>query len=296
MTKSSNILLIDGSHLAYRAYYKFMNLKTLDGVKTSIIYGIPFILESIIRKHNPTKVIMVHDGGRSKFRLSLLPDYKKRDKKLGFDAVDFYKQKDIATDVLIGLGVSVVGKIGFEADDLICMLTRRFTNKGESITIVSGDKDFNQLINEKVTVWNSNKNERYNLINLKYKVGYEPNQCVDYLCLLGDSSDNIPGYKGMGEKKTLEFLSAYGSIASYFETKSKYKSIDNDKLLGVYKINRKLIDLNYFYRKFLMKESIPWVNQAPSIDIKAVKTIAKKYEIGTFMKPDFLKTFSSYGD
>lgn len=301
MTQQTNkqVLILDGSHLAYRAYYKFGNLKTLKGLRTSIIYGMPFIIESLVRKHRPDEIILVHDGGRSEFRKNLLPTYKERKQKLGFDSENFYNQKDIATEILINLGVSVVKKKGFEADDLICMVARRYTGSGwlgdntYKATIVSGDKDFNQLIDENTIVWNSSSGERYNTINLKYKTGYTPDQCVDYLCLLGDHSDNIPGYKGMGEKRTLEFLEKYTSISNFLKLKEKYKSIDNIALEEVYKRNRQLIDLKYFYRKFLYNQQIPWTAYRPTINTTVVRDIARKYEVGTFMKPEFLKTFTN---
>jgi len=265
----------------------------MDGKKTSIIFGMPYIIESLLRKHKPGKVVLAFDGGSHTSRLTLLPTYKKRDHKLNFDSEDFFKQKDIARDLLRDLGIPIIWKKGFEADDLIAMLSLRESRKEKFVTIVSGDKDFNQLIDGFTTVWNSQNGERYNKINLKHKVGYHPEQCVDYLCLTGDHSDNIPGYGGIGEKRAIEFLDMYPSIREYLKSGQKYKSIDNNKLAAVYKTNRQLIDLGYFYRHFMVKENIPWLYKEPEINLNSVRFIAKSYEVGTFNKPDFLKTFTS---
>jgi DNA polymerase I len=299
MTKNKKVLLLlDGSHLAYRAYYKFMNMKTLDGVKTSVIYGMPFILESLLRKFQPDKSIIAFDGGRSKFRTDLLPSYKQRDKKLDFDSEDFFKQRDEAINLIESFGMLVSYKKGYEADDLIAYIAIQYERKGYTVIIVSGDKDFNQLISDNIYVWNSQNGERYNKVNLFHKVGYHPNQCVDYLCIMGDHSDNIKGYPGMGEKRTAEFITTHTSIRKFLRSKDNYKKLDKTALEAVWKFNRQLIDLKYFYRKVLLKEllNIPYNNHVPFFNKAEILKICRKYEINSFIKPQFLETFKSLYD
>ena len=201
----SRIVIFDGNHLLHRAYHKFSNLRTIEGIKTSIIYGVVYVMESLIRRLDPTKVMVVFDGNKSSYRLGLLPDYKQRDKKLGFDAENFYFQRDEVIKILTHLGIQVIRGEDLEADDAIAMIIKRFKSDNE-IIIVSGDKDFNQLLENGVSIYNSNKGMMLTDANLQSLVGYTPKQTVDYLTLLGDSSDKIPGYPGIGEKKALNLF------------------------------------------------------------------------------------------
>lgn len=288
--KRNEILLLDGNHLAYRAYYKFANLRTIDGVKTSIIYGIPYICESLIRRFNPIGVALVFDGGHSKFRKTLLPDYKKRDKKLGWDGTDFYRQKDEAGRLMMSLGISVIQRKGYEADDLITLAAQNFS-KNHKVVIISGDKDFNQLISKNISVYNVQKGIIYRKDNLKDYVGYSPKQCLDYLSLCGDKSDNIPGYPGIGPKRAMQILDKYGSVRKYLKSADQFGKIDNKKLTELMLLNRKLIGLIYFYRKFLKGTTLPYLSGGLSMNEEALRKQCKIYEINSFMKPQFLKTY-----
>jgi len=293
------LVLFDGNHLAYRAYYKFTGLRTLDGVKTSMIYGMPYIAESLIRRLSPDKVGVVFDGGRSSFRMELLPDYKKREKKLGFDAEDFHRQKDVGMDIFRALGLKVAIKKGHEADDIIAMITRRYSQDEWDVIIVSGDKDFNQLISQgekgiqgEIIVYNTSKGRQYTYNTLEKEVGYTPDQCVDFLSLWGDKSDNIDGYPGIGPVKALALLGQYHSVGEFLISGGKFGKVDNENLRGIWKRNKKLIDLKYFYRQFLRKEDIPWLTYT-EFDLEGFKKICSIYETNSFLKPQFINTFKN---
>ena len=287
-------MVVDGNHLCYRAYYKFSNMKTLDGIKTAITYGAPYILESLIRKLAPDKVIVVFDSARHSFRTDLLPDYKHREPKLGFDKEDFFRQRDELIKIFGYLGLPIVKKEGFEADDLIYLVTKRLQVNETEVVIVSGDKDFNQMVNKYVWVWNTSKDFKITYYNMFAKIGYSPNQCVDYLCLIGDDSDNIPGIKGIGEKRAVDFLKEFSSIRNFLKDKeSKFGKLDKAMVRESYQISRKLINLDIFYRKFLKSEKIPYLINPKGVNLKELKKICAKYEINTFTKPDFLATYQS---
>lgn len=290
----NKLIIFDGNHLLYRAYYKFMNLKTLEGTKTSIIYGVPYIIESLIRRLMPTEVITVFDGSKkSEFRLTIAPNYKKRDKKLGWDAEDFFNQRDISIMMLQCLGIKVARREDLEADDVIAMITRRYVKKGYDVIIVSGDKDFNQLISDQVSVFNVSKGKMLTKLNLQSLLGYKPEQTVDYLSLRGDESDNIDGYHGIGEKKALNLLDTYGSIKSFLKTDDKFGKVDKVKLKELMKRNKKLIDLKYYYRKFLRKDSIPFLNPEPELDEEQFRIFCGMYETNSFLKKQFIKTYKN---
>lgn len=287
----NKLVILDGSHLAYRAYHKFPNLHTLDGVNTSVVYGIPYIVESLIRKFIPDKAIITLDGGRSPFRMGLLPSYKQRDQKLGFDKEDFYRQKDDAMKFMNALGISISGKKGFEADDLIAMISRRYAIRGWDVIIISGDKDFNQLIDDNILVYNTGKNVLMDQFNLIKYTGYDPDQCVDYLCLTGDHSDNIPGYPGIGEIRGVKFLQEFGSVNRFLGSDNKFGKVDKQKLKEIYKFNRQIIDLKFFYRKFLIKEKMP-IEHGIFNDEK-LKKLCRQFETNSFLKPQFINTYKT---
>lgn len=297
---NKKIAIFDGNHLAYRALYKFGNLRTIDGVKTGVIYGMVYVAESLIRRIGPDVAVVVFDGGRSKYRLELLPSYKDREKKIGFDADDFFRQKDAGKELFMTLGIKVAQKKHTEADDIIAMITRRYSKKEWDVVIVSGDKDFNQLIDggwpgERggIEIYNTSKGINYTYRNLCDKVGYYPAQTVDYLSLLGDKSDKIEGYPGIGPVKASQLLEQYGSVRNFLESGEKFGKVDNKKLEQIWKRNKKLIDLKFFYRKFLMKESIPWVNPTTGMCEDKLRKLCSTYEINSFLKPQFLKTFKN---
>ena len=291
MTKK--LVIFDGNHLAYRAYYKFTNLKTLDGVKTGVIYGMPYVAESLIRRLTPDDVVVVFDGGRSPFRKGLLPSYKERDKKLGFDAEDFFRQRDEGKEIFKALGLKVARKEDVEADDLITMISRRYSKKGWEIIIVSGDKDFNQLLDKNIKIFNVTKNKLYEDWNLKKEIGYTPDQFVDYISITGDKSDHIDGYPGLGPKRTTILLEKYGSIDNFIKSGDSFGKVDVALLKEIWKRNKKLIDLKYFYLRFMINEAIPWENPTGEFSLEKVKKLCGNYEINSFLKSQFINTFKN---
>lgn len=288
----SQVNIIDGNHLAYRAYYKFQNLRTIKGKGTAILYGVPYILESLIRKFGPNKVIVVFDGNRSKFRLNLLPSYKERDKKLGFNAEDFYSQRDEVMGILNNLGIENYRVPGYEADDIIAYLSRVYRKNGWEVIIITGDKDFNQLLKPNLSIYNVGKGITLTHENLKKEVGYLPSQCVDYLSLLGDDSDNIPGYPGIGPKRAGQFLEKFSSINQFLKSPEGFGKMDKSKLAELYKLNYQLISLGFFIRKQLNPKDIV-KNGEPVLDFKRFTLDCRKNEMGSFLKPQFFNTFKT---
>lgn len=287
------LVILDGNHLAYRAYYKFTNLKTIDGQNTALIYGMPYIVESLIRKLSPTKVVAVFDGGRSRYRKTILPDYKKREQKLGFDKEDFYKQRDIGKEIFMALGINVAYQRHQEADDIITMITRIFFGEDWEIIIVSGDKDFNQLIKYNVSVFNTSKNKLIHEFNIEEEIGCTARQFMDFLCITGDKSDNISGYPGIGEVRGKKLLKQFGSVSNFLDSSEKFGNVDKEKLEKIYIRNKQLIDLRYYYNRFMQGKPIPWINEDEAFDEERLRKLCSIYEIGTFMKPQFIHTFKN---
>lgn len=292
--KQNKLLLIDGNNLLHRAYNKFKNMATKGGVKSSIVFGFPYILKSLITLHKPTKVIVVFDGGKAKARKKLLPDYKKRDKREDFDYDDFIKQKKDLEKILSYLGIAYTSKRHEEADDIIWLYARNYKRKGYYVTIVSTDKDFNQLLSSRLSIYNPWKSDRITHKNVEKLYGYPPEQCVDYLILDGDKSDNIPGYPGVGPKTAIKFLKQFGSIRSFLIGKDSFGKMDKRKLEELFLINRKMIDIRYYCRKHLKLKDVPLIyDTGKKIKKKKLALIASDYGITTFSKPDFINTYKN---
>ena len=115
---------------------------------------------------------------------------------------------------------------------------------------------------------------------------------MDYLCLTGDDSDNIPGYRGIGDKKAKHLIHSFGSIKDFLKSEKQFLNIDKQLLKAVYKVNRELIDLKYFYKKNLKnKVKLALYNKNPKLDIAKVSKISNSFNINTFKKEEFIKPF-----
>jgi DNA polymerase-1 len=285
-------IIIDGNNLLHRAYNKYKSMRSDDGKLTGSIFGFPYILRSLIRLHSPTKVIVVFDGGRDKRRLKLLPDYKKRKIREDFDYENFISQKEEVMKILSFLCIEVLHNKNFEADDLIWLVARKYSRKGK-VMIVSSDKDFIQLIDKQISIWNPWKDDRITHLNYKKHYKFSPEQCVDYLSLDGDTSDNIPGYKGVGEKTALAFLDEYGSIDNYLSDLSlpEHKKIKRKELKALYKVNKEIIDVKLFCKKHKIKLKDCKTKTSKKIDIKELRLLCSKYSITSIIKDDFIQTF-----
>lgn len=293
------VLIIDGNNMAYRAFYKFSQLSTIDGKNTSITYGIPFIIKSLIDKLQPDMVVVVFDGKRSKHRLKLLPDYKgKRGNKLDFDKEDFLRQKQEVIRGLIAMGIPVALNPQEEADDIIYMVLKVFLKQMvDTIIIVSSDKDFDQLATKKnVIILNPSSGEKITVNNCIKLKGYEPKQTVDYLSLTGDTSDNIPGMPGVGDKRAIQFLSKYSTIRDYLKgTSPEEKLFPRKTLSEVYRRNSELIGLRRYYVKHMTKKTVNWVNNMPfpRFDAGEYRRYCIQNQLTSFNDKNFMQVFKS---
>lgn len=285
-------MIIDGNHLMHRAWNKFKTFQGASG-PTSIIYGFPFILQSLVRTHKPDFLVVIFDGGRDARRLELLPDYKNRTKKDDFDYEDFSRQRKELKKLLIMLRVPVIHMDNREADDIIWLISRRLKSKGFFIEIVSSDKDFNQLVDEKIRIWNPYKNAHIHHKNIKKLTGYEPHQCVTYLSLDGDTSDNIPGLKGIGKVKAQRFIEKWDTIDNYLKSDVEEKGFPKNEVKKIWD-RREIIDIKYFCRKNKLSiQGIKYLELPKKIKPDKIRKFCSKHTITTFFKPEFYKTFEN---
>ena len=217
----TNVFLVDGYALIYRAFFAMIArpLTTKSGENTSAVWGITNFLLRLYENYHPEYVGWVHDRGVS-FRQEQYPEYKATREKLGEELQqDFDRSLERVCQILDAFHIPVIAINGYEADDVVATLAGRAAQNGLQAVIVSGDKDFYQLIGEGIALLNPGRGGQaaveeqwVDQSNASERLGVPPERVVDYLALVGDTSDNIPGVKGVGDKTALQLLETYGDL------------------------------------------------------------------------------------
>ncbi len=215
------LFLIDGYALIYRAFFALITrpLRTARGENTSAAWGVTNFLLRLLDTHKPEYLVWVNDAGDS-FRTRAYPEYKSTREKLDDELqADFDTAVERITQLLAAFGIPLVAVDGYEADDVIGTLAVKGAAAGLQSVIVSGDKDFYQLIAERVALLNPGRGGPAGVDevwvgpdNASERLGVPPAQVTDYLALVGDASDNVPGVKGIGSKGAVQLLAQYPDI------------------------------------------------------------------------------------
>ena len=228
----NKLVLIDGNSLINRAFYATPPLSAKDGTPTNAVYAFVNMLVRIIGDIKPRYMLVAFDRKEPTFRHEMYADYKGTRKPM---PEDLRPQIDLMKKVLDTMGISRYEQAGIEADDIIGSIAKRY--KGDTI-IITGDKDSFQLVDETTSVYFTRRGitetEIYSNDNFKEKTGIEPIQIIDLKSMMGDSSDNIPGIAGVGEKTALSLVEKYGSLENLYahvdELSGKLKEkVENSK-------------------------------------------------------------------
>ncbi len=212
----SRLLIIDGHAYAYRAFFAIRNLRSPSGQAANAIYGFIKMLVKMREAIAPTHLIVVWDGGLSAQRTALLPGYKAQRPEM---PEDLRPQFDEIRQYLVAAGLTDFCGEGVEADDYIASLARRAAAAGWDVVIASADKDFMQLVSDRIGLLNPNDKSGtvWRREQVYAKAGVYPEQIADWLALMGDDVDNIPGVRGVGPKIAASLLGRFGSIAILLE-------------------------------------------------------------------------------
>lgn len=210
MNRKRNIYLIDGSSYIYRAFYAIRRLTNSRGMPTQAVYGFVQMLLKVLRDAQPDHVCVVFDAPGPNFRHEMYEPYKATRQKAPEDLV---VQVPWIKDFVRCQGVPQFEMEGFEADDLIAALASWAAGRGLEVVIVSGDKDLFQLISDPdIRQWDPQRDIVFTEATVMERLGVTPAQMRDYLALVGDSSDNVPGVKGVGEKTARQLLDRWKSL------------------------------------------------------------------------------------
>jgi DNA polymerase-1 len=204
------LFLIDGNNQMYRAYHAIRGLTGPDGKSTNAVYGFVTMLRKLIADHEPSYVATAFDLAGPTFRSALQADYKANRSPMPPDLVE---QVPFVHDACEAMGVRILTHTDYEADDVIATLATRAVAHGFDAAIVTGDKDFFQMVDGHVRVYNPrDEGTWYDGAGVKDKFGVRPDQVVDVLALMGDAIDNVKGVPGIGEKGARELIAQHGSL------------------------------------------------------------------------------------
>ncbi len=280
-TLMKEIYIIDMMSQVYRAYYAIRGLSKSDGFPTGAIYGFITMLNTVIKKYDPEYLALIKDAEAPTFRHKEYKEYKATRKPMEEDLV---KQLPIILEFCKAYNIPVIEVEGFEADDIIAKVAKLCEKNNIKLYIISSDKDLYQLVSDNVVILDTKYEKIYTPEEVEKKFGVKPEQIVDFLSLVGDSSDNIPGAPGIGIKTAAKLLNEYSTLENLLANTDKIKreKIKNslkenkEQILfskGLVKLNFNIpieIDLENFKRK--------------EPDLKKLKELFLEYEFKSLLK------------
>ena len=221
------LLLVDGSSYLYRAFHALPDMRNAEGAPTGALYGIINMLRRLRNDYPASYVACVFDAKGKTFRDDLYPDYKATRKSM---PEDLALQIEPIHAAVRALGWPILMVEGIEADDVIGTLSVQATAAGLDTIVSTGDKDMAQLVNEHVTLVNTMSNEVLDIAGVTAKFGVPPERIVDYLSLIGDTVDNVPGVEKCGPKTAVKWLTAYGSLDGVMANADKISGVVGENL------------------------------------------------------------------
>ncbi|WP_410680828.1 DNA polymerase I [Avibacterium paragallinarum] len=249
------LVLVDGSSYLYRAFHAFPPLTNSIGEPTGAMYGVLNMLKSLIAQVQPSHIAVVFDAKGKTFRDELFEQYKSHRPPM---PDDLRKQIQPLHAIIKALGIPLLSIEGVEADDVIGTLAMQASQAGKKVLISTGDKDMAQLVDDNIMLINTMNNSLLDREGVIEKYGIPPELIIDYLALMGDSADNIPGVAGVGEKTALGLLQGIGSMAEIYANLDKVATLP---IRGAKKLGEKLLaakaDADLSYTLATIKTDVP---------------------------------------
>ena len=236
MPNNTPIILIDGSSYLYRAFFACPPLTNSKGEPTGAIFGVVNMIRSLMNQYDPTHIAVVFDASGGSFRNELYSEYKATREEM---PENLRPQIEPIHTILKAMGLPLLCVDGVEADDVIGTLARQAEKENLEVLISTGDKDMAQLVSDKITLINTMNNTILDPEGVMKKFGVPPEKMIDYLALRGDTSDNIPGVPGIGEKTALNLLTHFESLNDIY---SHLDEIQKLPIRGAKSLKSKLAD------------------------------------------------------
>jgi DNA polymerase-1 len=274
------LVLVDGSSYLYRAFHALPPLTNSKGEPTGAVLGVLNMLNKLVKEEAPERIAVVFDAPGRTFRDALFEQYKAHRAPM---PDDLRAQVEPLLDAVAAMGLPLLRVSGVEADDVIGTLAVRGAEAGFTVLISTGDKDMAQLVGPRVQLVNTMSNTRLDRVGVKVKFDVFPEQIVDYLALVGDASDNIPGIKGVGPKTAAKWLNQYRNLDDILAHAAEIPGKVGDNLRGelaMLELSRKLatIDTN------LSLELTPDALVAGAADVERLREIYTRLELRLLLK------------
>ena len=275
-----SVLIVDGTAVAYRAFYAVRGLSTRAGQPTNALFGFVRMLRQLEARGHPDRLVVTFDGGSPAHRLEKCPAYKAQRAPM---PDELRSQLPLITEYLAAAGVPMVLLKGQEADDVMATLAVRAAAAGATVRLATSDKDLMQLVDDRVRIVPPTKtDEELDAAGVEAKTGVKPSQIVDWLALIGDSADNIPGVNGIGPKTATKLIAQFGSLSGCLAQAEK---IESESLRSKVIAGRAVAELNV--ELMTLDKRVPGVPEwgdvpAPAPDAARLKAFFETYELHRF--------------
>ncbi len=280
MSKTPPLVLVDGSSYLYRAFHALPPLTNSRGEPTGAVYGVANMLRKLLKDYAPEHVVVVFDAKGKTFRDEMYAEYKANRPPMPDELA---AQVEPLHQVVQAMGLPMLVVPGVEADDVIATLAREGREHGLEVVISTGDKDMAQLVEPGVTLVNTMTDTKMDAEGVKEKFGVAPEQIVDYLALIGDTVDNVPGVDKVGPKTAVKWLEAYGSLDGIMEHAEEIKGKVGENLraaLGHLPLSRELVTV----RRDLELDVTPESLRLGEPDRETLRALFSRLEFRTWLK------------
>jgi DNA polymerase-1 len=258
MLNKSTVFIIDGSSFLYRAYYGMRPLQTSQGVSVQAVYSFCRMIRKLMKDFPIEHIVIVWDSKGKNIRHEIYPEYKATRQSA---PADLFEQKELIIEFINNIKIAQVSQVGIEADDLIASVAKKFNDQGYPIMIVSGDKDLAQIVtNDSIQIFDAFKEKVFNEKSLEDQYGFSLAKLPFYFAILGDTSDNIPGVKGIGAKGAVQLVTQFEDLDNLYENIDKIDKRRTKELLIEQKANAylslKLFTLNVYPTTVEIQETL----------------------------------------
>lgn len=280
------VILVDGSFYIHKAYYAFPSLTTSNGQPIWVVYGVINMLKSLLIQYQPIHIVVVFDAPGKTFRNDLFERYKANRIKM---PAHLYTQLNLLREVIYEMGIPILQIPYVEADDVIATLAVFYAQLGKTVLISTGDKDMAQIVSSQVNLINTASNSILNVEGIKKKFGVSPALIADYLALIGDRSDNIPGVPRIGKKTAQILLTKIGKLHVLYENLYDIVTLGirgATKILDNLLSNKEIALLSY--QLATIRIDVPlkkkdYILSIPKINVKNLIKLFKKYEFNNWL-------------
>ena len=280
MTTSPDLVLVDGSSYVYRAFHALPPLSNSRGEPTGAIHGVLNMLVKFVKEYQPKRIAVVFDAPGKTFRDELFAEYKAHRPPM---PNDLRAQIEPLLTILAAQGLPILRENGVEADDVIGTLACRAAREGHTVLISTGDKDMAQLVDGSITLINTMSNSTLDRAGVKAKFDVYPEQIIDYLALVGDSSDNIPGIEKVGPKTAAKWLGQYGTLDNLVAHATEISGKVGENLragLATLELSRKLATIRTNIEVPLTSEQL--IPGAP--EVEKLRELYSHYELKMLLR------------